>query len=172
MIYFIEHDGMVKIGFSMNPNKLLDSLKTSNPGELIVRLIIEGDFDDEAKYHELFKEFHHRGEWYILSTPIKDFIEENQKRDLRYDFGLLNNFHEIRGETVRIRNMFGLRLREVGEKMGITAQSIKEIETRELTGTVSLNCLRKYAESLGYRLVYKFVKSDEDDESEVVDLKS
>ena len=163
MIYFIEQEGIVKIGYSTNPNKRLSSLKLSNPNELVVRLIIEGTIEDEKKYHEMFKEYRHRGEWYLLSDEIQQFIADKQKVDLRYDFGLLNNFTEIKTETTLIRNKLNLRLREVGELMNITAQSVKEIETRELMGTASLNVLRKYASALGYRLVYKFVKCDDEE---------
>jgi hypothetical protein len=171
MIYFIEQEGIIKIGYSINPNKRFIQLKLSNPNELIVRLIIEGTLEDEKKYHEMFKEFHHRGEWFLFSDEIKEFIADKEKVDLRYDFGLLNNHAEIKTETALLRHKFSLTLREVGEKMNITAQSVKEIETRELTGTISLNVLRKYASSLGYRLVYKFVKCDEEElENEVFNL--
>jgi len=163
MIYFIEDDGLVKIGFSKNPNKRFVALKTSNPHELIIRLVIDGTVDDERNFHKLFKEFHHRGEWYYFSDVIKNFIENNQKNDLRYDLGLLNNYKEIKTETGRIRNMLGMTLREVGEGMNITAQSVKEIEMREVMGTVSLNVLRKYASSLNHRLIYRFVKCDDDE---------
>lgn len=162
MIYFIEDDGLVKIGFTTNPARRLSCLKTSNPGELIVRLVIEGTLDDEKKFHDLFKSDLHRGEWFVLSDTIKDFILKNQSNDLRYDLGLLNNHNELR-ETTRIRNVFILNLREMGEKLGITPQSVREIESRELAGTISLNSLRKYARALGYHLVYKFLKNENDE---------
>lgn len=166
MIYFIENDGLIKIGFTTNPNRRISCLKTANPGELIVRLVISGDLEDEAKYHELFKSDYHRGEWFIFSDDIKDFILKNQKKDLRYDLGLLNNYKELKTETTKLRHEFSFTLKDVGEKMGITAQSIREIESRESMGTISLNCLRKYASALGYHLVYKFSKNEDDEEYE------
>jgi hypothetical protein len=163
MIYFIENDGLIKIGFTTNPTRRLNCLKTSNPGELITRLVIEGDLEDEKKFHELFKADNHRGKWFLFSDNIKEFILKNQSNDLRYDFGLLNNHNEIKVETTRIRNLFNLNLREMGEKLNLTAQSIKELEYRELMGAVSLNCLRKYARALDHHLVYKFCKNETDE---------
>jgi len=166
MIYFIEHDGMVKIGYSSRPNKRLQSLKTSNPGELIMRLIIEGTIEDEKKYHHMFKEYYHRGEWYLFSDEIKKFINDNEKIDLRYDFGLINNYAEIKCQTGRLRNLFGLTLAKMGSLLNMTAQSIKETETREINGTISINRLKKYAGALNYKLIYKFVKQDSDEFNE------
>jgi DNA-binding XRE family transcriptional regulator len=160
MIYFIEQDGMVKIGFTKNPSKRLSALQSSNPNELIVRLVIDGTLEDETKYHMQFKDRHIRGEWFLLDEDMLKFIEKNEKQDLRYELGLIYNTEDIKIETARIRNVFNLNLREMGEILGITPQSVNEIELRERAGSLTLNALRKYGKVLGYRLVYKFVKED------------
>jgi hypothetical protein len=162
MIYFVETDGIVKIGFSKDPNTRLKDLETSMPHELNMILLIEGTMEDESAYHKRFEKDHIKGEWFALSYDITEFIQQMQDKDLRYDYGLLYNTKEMFCETTRIRNVFHYPLRVVGEMLGITAQSVKETEDREKNGTVSLNVLRKYAEALGYRLVYKFVKGAEE----------
>jgi predicted DNA-binding mobile mystery protein A len=44
--------------------------------------------------------------------------------------------------------------------MGITAQSVKEIETREKLGTISINTLKQVGMALDMRLIYGFIPND------------
>lgn len=55
--------------------------------------------------------------------------------------------------------MQSFSLREVGLKLNITAQSVKEIEDRELTGSVTVKVLQKFGEALGYKFEYRFTKN-------------
>ena len=61
------------------------------------------------------------------------------------------------GWVYSIRQALGMTMRQLGKRMGITAQSIKEIEDRELNGTVSLKVLRQVGKALNMKLVYGFV---------------
>jgi len=61
------------------------------------------------------------------------------------------------GWVYSIRQALGMSMRQLGKRMGITAQSIKEIEDRELNGTVSLKVLRQVGKALNMKLVYGFV---------------
>jgi predicted DNA-binding mobile mystery protein A len=45
--------------------------------------------------------------------------------------------------------------------MGITAQSVKEIEEREKNGTISINVLRQFCKCLGLKFVYGFIPKQE-----------
>lgn len=54
-----------------------------------------------------------------------------------------------------------MSLRQLGNKMGITAPSVHEIEQRETSGTVSLKVLRQVGEALDMKLVYGFVPGTE-----------
>ena len=166
MVYFVEYDGLIKIGFSKNPSKRIRALMDNSPMELIPRLIIDGGFDLEQSLHDKFRNDRYKGEWHFKSQAIADFIESKAKDDLRYDLGLMYNAKEINGETTRIRQQARFALREVAELIGITPQSVKEIEMRELMGTVSLNVLKKYAKAMDHRLVYKFVPVTESDTGE------
>jgi predicted DNA-binding mobile mystery protein A len=59
-----------------------------------------------------------------------------------------------------VRLALKMSLRQLGSKMGITAQSVKEIETREKLGTISLNTLKQVGNALDMRLIYGFIPKD------------
>jgi predicted DNA-binding mobile mystery protein A len=59
-----------------------------------------------------------------------------------------------------IRLSLKMSLRQLGNRLGISAQSIKELEQRETNGTVTLNTLKEAADALGMKLVYGFVPKD------------
>ena len=61
------------------------------------------------------------------------------------------------GWIYSIRNALGMSLRQLGKRMNITAQSVKEIEIREKKGTVSLAVLRQVGACLDMKLVYCFI---------------
>lgn len=61
------------------------------------------------------------------------------------------------GWVKAIRQALGMSLRQLGSKMGITAQSVKEIEERELNETISIKVLRQFANALNLKLVYGFI---------------
>jgi predicted DNA-binding mobile mystery protein A len=59
-----------------------------------------------------------------------------------------------------IRKTLNMSLRQLGDRLSITPQSIRDIETREREGTVSLKALREAAEALDMTLVYGFIPKD------------
>jgi predicted DNA-binding mobile mystery protein A len=65
------------------------------------------------------------------------------------------------GWVFAIRQALSMSLRQLGNRMGITAQSVKEIEEREKNGTVSINVLKQFGKSLDLKLVYGFVPKQE-----------
>jgi predicted DNA-binding mobile mystery protein A len=60
------------------------------------------------------------------------------------------------GWIYSIRNALGMSLRQLGKRLNITAQSVKEIEEREKNGTVSLAVLRQVGTALDMKLVYGY----------------
>ena len=44
--------------------------------------------------------------------------------------------------------------------MGITAQSVKEIEERELNETISIRVLKQFSHSLNMKFIYGFIPQD------------
>jgi predicted DNA-binding mobile mystery protein A len=59
-----------------------------------------------------------------------------------------------------IRHALKMSLRQLGARMGITPQSVKEIETREKHGSISINTLKQVGMALDMRLIYGFIPND------------
>jgi predicted DNA-binding mobile mystery protein A len=54
-----------------------------------------------------------------------------------------------------------MSLRQLGNRLRISPQSVKEIEVREANGTITLNSLRDVANAMDLKLVYGFVSKHE-----------
>ena len=65
------------------------------------------------------------------------------------------------GWVKAIRLSLGMSMRQLGNRIGLTAQSVKEIEERELNETISLKVLKRFGNSLHMKLVYGFIPADE-----------
>ena len=61
------------------------------------------------------------------------------------------------GWVFAIRQSLGMSLRQLGSRMGISPQSVKELEKREIDGTVSLKVLRQFGKAVNLKLVYGFI---------------
>ncbi len=64
------------------------------------------------------------------------------------------------GWIYSIRQALGMSMRQLGNMMSITPQSVKEIEEREKSGTITLKVLRQFGQVLNLKLVYGFIPSD------------
>lgn len=159
MIYFIKQieDSIVKIGFTNNIKHRLATIQTNNPRKLEIILLLDGDHEYELFLHNKFAEDRSHNEWFFMSDNIKKFINEKKELDLRYFENTINdNFKNSQLKYIRKQHKLGLR--EMGLKLNITAQSLREIELREKSGAITLNSLSKYANALGYELKYKLIK--------------
>ena len=56
-----------------------------------------------------------------------------------------------------VRTSLNISLRQLGNRLKISSQSVKEIEEREANGTITLNSLKDAANELDLKLVYGFV---------------
>jgi predicted DNA-binding mobile mystery protein A len=61
------------------------------------------------------------------------------------------------GWVFTIRQALGMSMRQLGNRMGITPQSVKEIEEREKNGTISIKVLKQFANALELKFIYGFV---------------
>ncbi len=64
------------------------------------------------------------------------------------------------GWIYSIRQALGMSMRQLGNRMNITPQSVKEIEEREKNGTVTLKVLRQFGQALNLKLIYGFIPSE------------
>lgn len=62
-----------------------------------------------------------------------------------------------KGWVYSIRIALNMSLRQLGERMSITSQSVWEIEAREKNGSVTLNVLRQVGQALNMKFVYGFI---------------
>jgi predicted DNA-binding mobile mystery protein A len=70
-----------------------------------------------------------------------------------------------------IRQSLGMSLRQIGNKMNITAQSVKEIEDREIKDTISINVLKQFGNALNMKFVYGFIPRNKNLE-EIIDQRA
>ena len=61
------------------------------------------------------------------------------------------------GWIYSFRKALNMSLRQLGHRMSITPQSVREIEERERNGTVSLGVLRQVGQALNMKFVYGFI---------------
>ena len=59
-----------------------------------------------------------------------------------------------------IRTALGMSLKQVGNKLKNTRQSVQELELREKNGSITINSLKEVAEALDMQLVYVFIPKD------------
>jgi len=73
-------------------------------------------------------------------------------------FGIVNGvIPPAEGWVHAIRSGIKMSLRQLGERLSVTPQSVKELETREKAGTVTLEALEKAGKALNMKLVYGFI---------------
>lgn len=61
------------------------------------------------------------------------------------------------GWIYSIRKALNMSLRQLGNRITITPQSVREIEEREKNGTVSIGVLRQVGAALNMKFVYGFI---------------
>jgi predicted DNA-binding mobile mystery protein A len=70
-----------------------------------------------------------------------------------------------RGWIYSIRAALKMSLRQLGNRLNISAQSVKELEEREANGAITLKSLRELADALNMKLVYGFVPKNDNVEN-------
>ena len=79
-------------------------------------------------------------------------------------FSQLQHLYDVpppsRGWIHAIRYSLNMSLRQLGQRLSITPQSIREIEEREKQGTISLKLLRQVASAFNMQFIYGFIPED------------
>jgi predicted DNA-binding mobile mystery protein A len=60
-----------------------------------------------------------------------------------------------------IRKSLNMSQRQLGTRLDITPQGVRDVEKRELEGTITLNTLKQFADALDMHLVYALVPKDD-----------
>jgi DNA-binding XRE family transcriptional regulator len=157
MIYFIQHTDFIKIGYTKEIHKRLNQLQVSCPVKLKILGLIQGTCDDEAKYHNMFNHIHSHGEWFSANQDLIDFIDK-QNTDLMWKYG----FKEHESNEINIlkecRKRENLSLEKLGLRLGVSKQSVQNMEKRALNGNITLGALVKAFQAMGYKYEYRAVK--------------
>ena len=71
-VYFIstKANGVeyIKVGWSVDPPSRLKVLQTGCPIEMrLIAVLPSGDTEEECRMHEILSDYHHRGEWFIIT---------------------------------------------------------------------------------------------------------
>lgn len=66
-----------------------------------------------------------------------------------------------KGWVSSIRAALKMSLRQLGNRLKISAQSVKEIEEREANGSITIKSLREVANVLDMKMIYGFVPKGE-----------
>lgn len=73
-------------------------------------------------------------------------------------FRVLDNLNiPDKGWIHTIRTAIKMSLRQLGKRLNISAQSAKEIEEREVNGSITIKALREAGKALDLKLVYGFI---------------
>lgn len=65
-LYFITCGEYTKIGRADNVEQRLKQLQCNNPYEVKINYVMENQGHLEKMYHEIYKDKHHKDEWYKL----------------------------------------------------------------------------------------------------------
>lgn len=82
MIYFIQSNDYVKVGYTSNLKNRYKKYVTENPEPIKLIGKCNGGFDTEKKIHKQMHEWHYRGEWFYLTEASRirlyEIIKENK----------------------------------------------------------------------------------------------
>ena len=95
-----------------------------------------------------------------MNSKQKLIIEQVDKKLLEFK-SVQYSVIPPKGWIYSIRTALKMSMRQLGNKLNITAQSIKEIEEREENGSITIRSLREAGAVLGMKLVYGFVPHNE-----------
>jgi hypothetical protein len=124
MIYFIADlkAGLVKIGYSINPDNRLQQLQTGYPDKLYIICVEEGEYEKEAKYHNLYNEYKlYSKEWFKLEGRLKEYLMNNG----------LENYYHIKLFTNSVSKLHKLKGKE--QNTFILLSTLLEYNTGKIT---------------------------------------
>ena len=93
----------------------------------------------------------------LMKREHRQLLLEQLDRKLRDLRPLAANIVPERGWFNAIRTALGMSLRQLGDKLEISPQSVKEMEEREADGSITLRSLRQAANALDLDLVHVLI---------------
>ena len=92
----------------------------------------------------------------MKSTKVQFFLDETQ--DKLNPFSVLKSeIKPANGWVNAIRVSINMSLRQLGERLHITPQGVRDLEKREKEGAITINTLKEVGRVLDMDLVYGFI---------------
>ncbi|MGB6267519.1 MAG: GIY-YIG nuclease family protein [Olleya sp.] len=159
MVYFVEFNNYVKIGFSnKNLKSRISQLQTGLPFMLNTMLVINGDRKLEKELHFKFRNTRQNGEWFLLDEYILDYINSKKDKDLSYKYGLDDSEKNELMPVRQLRRDCELTMGGLSDLMGVTTGAIQKMEQRANQGTITINKMHQIAEATGHKFEFRFKK--------------
>tara|TARA_R110001583_G_scaffold73483_3_gene204429 strand:- start:1903 stop:2361 length:459 start_codon:yes stop_codon:yes gene_type:complete len=89
----------------------------------------------------------------------KKIVIEQLDRTLKPFYEIRNIEVPERGWLHTIRTALNMTLQQLGKKLKITIQGVKDIEKRELSGSLTIKSLKEIGKALDMQFVYGFVSN-------------
>lgn len=89
----------------------------------------------------------------------KKMVIEQLDRKLKPFYEIKNIEVPERGWVYAIRTALNMTLQQLGYKLKITIQGVRDIEKRELSGSISIKSMKEVAKALDMQFVYGFVSN-------------
>jgi len=95
-----------------------------------------------------------------MNNSNQSLLIEQADRKLQPFKGLEAIVIPPKGWINTVRTALKMSLRQLGNRLNISPQSVKEIENREASGSLTIKSLREVGLALNLRLVYGFIPMD------------
>ncbi|HEY9169879.1 MAG TPA: mobile mystery protein A [Lutibacter sp.] len=89
----------------------------------------------------------------------KKIVIEQLDRKLKPFYEIKNIDVPERGWVYTIRTALNMTLQQLGHRLKISTQGVKDVEKRELTGSISIKSMKEVAKALDLQFVYGFVSN-------------
>lgn len=96
-----------------------------------------------------------------MKNTKQQLILEQVDKKLKAFESLKDNKIPTNGWVKTVRTALKMSLRQLGNRMNFSAQNLRQLERREIAGTITLNSLRDVANAMDMQLVYGFVSKHE-----------
>lgn len=87
-VYFIYSAGRVKIGYSTDWFKRMETICVACPHQAELILVMPGNRKMERGYHALFSDYRETGEWFRLDGDLRRFLDMNASPGRPRDAGV------------------------------------------------------------------------------------
>ncbi len=89
----------------------------------------------------------------------KKIVIEQLDRKLKPFYEIKNIDVPERGWVYTIRTALNMTLQQLGHRLKISTQGVKDVEKRELSGSISIKSMKEVAKALDLQFVYGFVSN-------------